>query len=139
MVKVIRYNTISSIPHKMKLQEMQLPTCEPVGEYQVDTSHFVPQCESGAVVLRAGEAGQGMYDFQDGKDTGAPVPSNRRHGYTGDIAEASVNFRESVHNAKDSLDKAKMEYVNDKASKELEAAKSGSTGSTGSTGQTNNS
>lgn len=127
MVKVIRYNTISSIPHKMKLQEMQLPTCEPVGEYQVDTSHFVPQCESGAVVLSAGQAGEGIYDFQNGVDTGAPVPSNRRHGYTGDIAEASVNYRESVHNAKESVDKAKMEYVNDMASKEAEAAKAGST------------
>ena len=130
MVKVIRYNTISSIPHKMQLQEMQLSTCEPVGEYQVDTSHFVPQCESGAVLLRAGDAGQGVYDFQDGKDTGVPVPSNRRHGYTGDLAEASVNFRESSHNAKDSIDNAKMAYVNAKASQEAEAAKAGSTGET---------
>lgn len=130
MVKVIRYNTISSIPHKMQLEEMQLSTCEPVGEYQVDTSHFVPQCESGAVVLRAGEVGQGVYDFQDGKDTGAPVPSNRRHGYTGDIAEASVNYRESVHNAKESIDKAKIDYVNDMASKAADAAKAGSTGET---------
>lgn len=139
MVKVIRYNTISSIPHKMQLQEMQLSTCEPVGEYQVDTTHFVPQCESGAVVLRAGEAGQGVYDFQDGKDTGASVPSNRRHGYTGDIAEASVNYRESAHNAKESFDKAKIQYVNEMASKEVDAARNGSTGSTGSTEQSNNS
>ena len=93
MIKVYRYNTISCIPGKMKVQEVQLSTCEPVGEYQVDTSHFVPQCESGAVVLRAGEVGQGVYDFKNGLDTGAPVPSNRRHGYTGDPAEASVNYR----------------------------------------------
>lgn len=133
MVKVYRYNTISSIPGKMEMLQVQLSTCEPVGEYQVDTSHFVPQCESGAVVLSAGEAGQGVYDFQDGRDTGAPVPSNRRHGYTGDIAEMSVNYRESVHNAKESIDKAKMDYVNDKVSKEAEAAKASSTE------QTNNS
>lgn len=136
MVKVVRYNTISSIPGKMSLGEIDLPTCEPVGEYQVDTSHFVPQCESGTVLLSAGEVGQGIYDFSNGRDTGAPVPSNRRHGYTGDIAEASVNYRESVHNAKDSLDVAKIQYVNEMASKEAEAAKAGSTGSTG---QTNNS
>lgn len=133
MVKVYRFNTISSIPGKMGMLEMQLSTCEPVGEYQVDTSHFVPQCESGAVTLRAGQAGQGVYDFQNGKDTGIPVPSNRRHGYTGDLAEASVNFRESSHNAKDSVDNAKMAYVNAKASAEAEAARAGSTG------QTNNS
>lgn len=133
MFKVNRYNTISTIPGRMKVEEVKLSTCEPVGEYQVDTSHFVPQCESGAVVLRAGEAGQGVYDFQNGRDTGAPVPSNRRHGYTGDIAEASVNYRESSHNAKESLDNAKMQYVNEMASKEAEAARNGSTG------QTNNS
>lgn len=130
MVKVYRYNTISTIPGKMEMLQVQLSTCEPVGEYQVDTTHFVPQCESGAVVLRAGEAGQGVYDFQNGKDTGIPVPSNRRHGYTGDIAEASVNFRESSHNAKDSMDNAKMAYVNAKASAEAEAARAGSTGET---------
>ena len=123
MVKVIRYNTITSIPGIMKLEGLQLPTCEPVGEYQVDTSHFVPQCESGAVVLRAGEAGQGIYDFQDGRDTGVPIPSNRRHGYTGDPAEASVNNRESVHSAKDSVETLKMEYVNDMASKAADAAR----------------
>lgn len=133
MFKVHRYNTISCIPGVMKVQEVQLSTCEPVGEYQVDTSHFVPQCESGAVVLRAGEAGQGIYDFNNGRDTGAPIPSNRRHGYTGDIAEASVNFRESVHSAKESLDNAKIQYVNEMASKAADAARNGSTG------QTNNS
>lgn len=133
MVKVYRYNTISCIPGKMSMQEVQLSTCEPVGEYQVDTSHFVPQCESGAVTLRAGQVGEGVYDFKNGRDTGAPVPSNRRHGYTGDIAEASVNFRESSHNAKESIDNAKIAYVNEMASKAADAVRNGSTE------QTNNS
>lgn len=138
MVKVYRYNTISSIPHKMELEEMQLPTCEPVGEYQVDTSHFVPQCESGAITLGAGEAGQGVYDFKNGQDTGAPVPSNRRHGYTGDIAEASVNYRESAHNAKESVDSAKIQFLNEMATKEADSAKA-EAAKAGSTAQTNNS
>lgn len=132
MVKVYRYNTISSIPHKMSVKEFSLPTCEPVGEYQVDTSHFVPQCESGAIVLQAGQAGQGFYDFQNGRDTGVPVPSNRRHGYTGDIAEASVNFRESARNAQDSLEKSKFDYLNAQA----DAVKADASESTG---QANNS
>lgn len=115
MVKVVRYNTICSIPNTMSLSEVTLPTCEPVGDYQVDTSHFVPQCESGAVVLSAGQAGQGIYDFSDGKDTGVEIPSARRHSYTGDLAEASVNLRSSAESARESLDKARVQFEAEKA------------------------
>lgn len=115
MVKVVRYNTICSIPNTMSLSEVNLPTCEPVGDYQVDTTHFVPQCESGAVVLQAGQAGQGVYDFSDGKDTGAEIPSARRHSYTGDLAEASVNFRTSAERARETVDKARVKFEAEQA------------------------
>lgn len=127
MVKVVRYNTICSIPNTMSLSEVNLPTCEPVGDYQVDTSHFVPQCESGAVVLQAGQAGQGSYDFADGKDTGAEIPSTRRHSYTGDLAEASVNFRASADKARESVDKVRVQYEAEQAKNAVSASTNSAT------------
>lgn len=121
MVKVIRYNTISCVPGVMSLGEYELPTCEPVGDYQVDTSHFVPQCESGPVTLQAGEVGQGAYDFANGVDTGVNIPSSRLHSYTGDIAEASVNLRDASERASKSVDNAKILYEQEQIKSQMNA------------------
>lgn len=111
MIKVNRYNTISCVPGVMSMLEVELETCEPVGEYCVDDSHFVPHAENGQY-LRAGDTAsvQGAYDFPDGKDTGVKIPSNRLHSYTGDIAEASVALRNAQTEARDNVDKSKVEY-----------------------------
>lgn len=124
MVKVVAYNTISCVPGVMSLGEYDCPTCEPVGDYQVDTSHFVPACEAGAVSLSAGDvAGNGAYDFTDGKDTGVRIPRNRLHNYTGDLAEASVNLRQAKADNDKSLKDAYDVY---QAEKTLESLRSGS-------------
>lgn len=123
---VTRYNTISPIPGVMSLGEYECATCEPVGEYCVDTTHFVPACEAGAVAVSAGDlAGNGAYDFADGKDTGVQIPRSRLHSYTGDLAEASVNFKEAQAVAKESIDNAKIAYVNAQADAARSAALSG--------------
>lgn len=129
MVKVTRYNTISCVPGVMSLGEYELPTCEPVGEYQVDTSHFVPQCESGPVTLQAGEVGQGAYDFANGVDTGVNIPSSRLHSYTGDIAEASVNLRDASARASKSVDNVKVLYEQEQIKKHNTTDSNNTTGS----------
>ena len=127
---VTRYNTISPIPGVMSLGEYECPTCEPAGKYQVDTTHFVPSCEAGAVVRAGDVVGQGFYDFKDGKDTGVKIPRSRLHSYTGDLAEASVNFKDARADAKESIDKAKIDYLNYKADAAKAAASGQSTQST---------
>lgn len=123
MVKVVAYNTISCVPGVMSLGEYDCPTCEPVGDYQVDTSHFVPACEAGALALSAGDvAGNGAYDFSNGKDTGVKIPRNRLHNYTGDLAEASVNLRQAKADTASSF---KDVYDVYQAQKTLESLRSG--------------
>lgn len=126
MVKVVGYNTISCVPGVMLLGEYDCPTCEPVGEYQVDTSHFVPACEAGALSLSAGDVvGNGAYDFVNGKDTGVKIPRNRLHSYTGDLAEASVNLRQARADSDKSLKDAYDVYQSEKT---LESLRSGASG-----------
>lgn len=126
MVKVVGYNTISCVPGVMSLGEYDCPTCEPVGEYQVDTSHFVPACEAGALSLSAGDVvGNGAYDFVNGKDTGVKIPRNRLHSYTGDLAEASVNLRQARADSDKSLKDAYDVYQSEKT---LESLRSGASG-----------
>lgn len=120
MVKVVAYNTISCVPGVMSLGEYDCPTCEPVGAYQVDTSHFVPACEAGALSLSAGDvAGNGAYDFSDGRDTGVKIPRNRLHSYTGDLAEASVNLRQAKADNDKSLKDAYDVYQSQKTLESL--------------------
>lgn len=122
MVKVSAYNTISCVPGVMSLGEYECATCEPVGEYQVDTTHFVPACEAG-VVMRAGDvAGNGAYDFVNGRDTGVKIPRSRLHNYTGDLAEASVNLRQAKADSDKSLKDAYDVY---QAQKTLDSLRSG--------------
>lgn len=129
-----RYNTISVLPDVMSLVDYDIPK-EEVGEYQVDTTHFVPRCEAEAVpIVSAGDPSmQGMYDFADGRDTGGRVPFNRSHGYTGDIAEVSVAVREAQADAKSNLDKSYQEY---QAQQALDAL-TGSSSETSNQGQSN--
>lgn len=123
MVKVVAYNTISCVPGVMSLGEYDCATCESVGDYQVDTSHFVPACEAGAVALSVGDvAGNGAYDFMNGKDTGVKIPRSRLHSYTGDLAEASVNVRQAKADAASSF---KDVYDVYQAQKTLESLRSG--------------
>lgn len=130
MVKVSGYNTISCVPGVMSLGEYECATCEPVGEYQVDTTHFVPACEAGAVSMRAGDvAGNGAYDFRDGRDTGVKIPRNRLHNYTGDLAEASVNLRQAKADSDKSLKDAYDVY---QAQKTLDSLRSGAGSGAGS-------
>lgn len=127
MIKVFGYNTISILPNVMELKEIELPTAEKSGDYCVDTSHFVPRAES-VLSLKAGDVpSQQLYDFPNGKASNVPMPSNRRHSYTGDIAEASVASREARANADDSISKAKYEFdreqlINGNTASQTEAA-----------------
>ena len=132
MVKVVGYNTISCVPCVMSLGEYDCATCEPVGEYQVDTSHFVPACEAGSLSLSAGDVvGNGAYDFSNGKDTGVKIPRNRLHSYTGDLAEASVNLRQAKADNDKSLKDAYDVY---QAERTLDSLRSGAGDSSVSTG-----
>lgn len=109
-MEVYSYNTISCVPNVMKLEKVDVPTCEPVGRYQVDTSHFVPHCEAGTFEMRAGDVGQGLYDFPNGRDTGVAVPRSRRKSYTGDVAEASQNLKQSAKEARKAVDNSRIEF-----------------------------
>lgn len=132
MISLIRYNTISSLPGKMKLIDVVLPTAEQSGKYCVDTSHFVPRAES-VVSLKAGDQPtERMYDFPDGKAGNVAVPRSRSHSYTGDIAEASVNAKASKSDYDKSLASAREEFERQQAMDSLKAAY-GDSGSSGAT------
>lgn len=111
MDKIVGYNTISAIPHVMELVESDYITCEPVGDYCVDKSHFVPKSEVVAQFRSVGDLpAEQMYDYPDGKSDDRPIPINRLHSYTGDVAEAAVAAREAAADAKSAVDKARDEY-----------------------------
>ena len=110
-----RYNTICTIPGVMSVEQQELSTCEPVNDYCVDTSHFVPKCDA-VQVLKAGDVvGSGAYDFPNGKDTGVKMPRSRLHSYTGDIAEASQNVREARNEAKGNVEISAEQFERDVA------------------------
>lgn len=122
-MKLRRFNTISTIPGAMSIGEIELSDCEPVGEYCVDDSRFVPRSEVlGAFRSQGDMPSSQMYDFPDGKDNGLSIPSNRLHSYTGDIAEASVALRSAQATAKENLDRSKIDYINEQAKESAQAA-----------------
>lgn len=115
MIALRRYNTITNVPGVQSLDVVELETCEPVGEYCVDTSHFVPRADA-VQVLQAGDVvSQQMYDFPDGKATDVPMPSNRKHSYTGDIAEASVAAKDAKTASDKSMAQAHEEFEREQA------------------------
>lgn len=107
-----RFNTISIFGEDVKKVDYIIPDYD-YGDYIVDKSHFVPNAEAVKNLTGNGAVAttdSGMYDFPDGKDTGAKVPYTRQHGYTGDIAELStaVNVQSATH--ADNLDTAHKIY-----------------------------
>lgn len=113
---MIRFNTISFFPDDMECVAVNADLCasKDYGDYVVDDSHFVPMSEAVKRVtggtLSEAEV-KAMYDFPDGRDTGAKVPVDRTHRMmNGDIAEMSVEYKYAQKQAKESLDKAKEDF-----------------------------
>lgn len=129
---ILRYNTISSLPDVMFIQDYEFCTAEKSGDYCIDTSHFVPKSEALASFRRAGDiANSGFYDFPDGKDTGAKLPFVRSADYHGDIAELSHETRVAQENVKSSIDKAKIAFEREQILNSVDSFASTSTASTG--------
>lgn len=97
-----RYETINSIVGS-KLVNYEIPD-EPIGDYCVDDSHFVPISE--AVKSITGSAGdltqEFNFDYKDGKDTGFKVPVDRTHRLDA-LVDTVTALRQNV---KDSSEKA---------------------------------
>lgn len=107
-----RFNTISIFGESMKKLDYTIPE-EPIGDYIVDKSHFVPNAEAIKNLTGNGAVSTsdlGMYDFPDGRDTGAKVPYTRQHGYTGDIAELSSNISEQSDVYQNDISMLKAEF-----------------------------
>lgn len=112
---MVRFSTISSLPHSMELQSQD---CDPVrtkfyGKYQVDDSSFVPMSEAVKRVTGgslSSEEVRSMYDFSDGRDTGAKIPVDRTHRFSGDIAEASLLLRKQSEKVNEGIKKAKEQF-----------------------------
>lgn len=95
-----------------------------IGEYITDDSHFVPESEvvkqlKGQSVLSPDA--KMMYDYQDGKDTGQPIPVDRTHGYTGDVAELSVAMRLQKEDAETALKRSKREFEQEQFNKKVDS------------------
>lgn len=83
------------------------------GDYVVDDSSFVPMSEAVKRVTAGAlmpEQIKSMFDFKDGKDTGAKIPVDRSHRFSGDIAEVSELAYQAVDDVNSSLAKAKDDY-----------------------------
>lgn len=90
-----------------------------------DMSSFIPNSELMRKAAREGAMGQGLYDFQDGKDNGMKVPVARMKG--ADIAEISEAIKaeqgEMKEKVKSAQEKAEAEA---RAKASLEAYKKAS-------------
>lgn len=111
-----------------------------IGEYITDDSHFVPESEvvkqlKGQSVLSPDA--KRMYDYQDGKDTGQPIPVDRTHGYTGDVAELSVAMRLQKEDVETALKRSKREFEQSEFAKKVDADTASSTSSTSATTSSN--
>lgn len=112
---------VSSYAYHVGNQEYKLPET-PDSEYVIDDSSFVPIKEA---IKQLGKGyGEGnhieqMYDFPDGKDTGAQIPFSRSSQFK-DIAELSTEINNSQTEIQNKLDEAKKEQeFRDKISKDL--------------------
>lgn len=117
-----------------EVEDYKVPEQE-IGEYITDDSHFVPESEvvkqlKGQSVLSPDA--KMMYDYQDGKDTGQPIPVDRTHAYTGDVADLSVAMRLQKEDAETALKKSKREFEQSEFAKKVDAD-TASTASTSST------
>lgn len=109
---ITRFNSISIFGDDVEKVDYTIPDYD-YGDYIVDKSHFVPNAEAVKNLTGNGAVAttdSGMYDFPDGKDTGAKVPYTRQHGYTGDIAELSTAVNEQSATHADNMDIAKKMY-----------------------------
>lgn len=116
--KILR---VSSFAYHTGNQEYKIPET-PDSEYVIDDSSFVPLKE--AIKQLGNGYGEGnhieqMYDFPDGKDTGAQIPFSRSSEFK-DIAELSNEIMNQTDNVNNALNEAKKEQeFRDKISKEL--------------------
>lgn len=69
-----------------------------------DMSSFIPNTELMRKAAREGAIGQGLYDFQDGKDNGMKVPVARMKG--ADITEISEAIRAEQGEMKEKIKSA---------------------------------
>lgn len=91
-------------------------TPEPIGEYCVDDSHFVPISE--AVKSLTGNVGdlasQFNFDYKDGKDTGFKVPVDRTHRLD-PLVDTAMSLRENIEeSSKKALKKAQQKALDEK-------------------------
>lgn len=116
--KILR---ISSFAYHVGNQEYKLHVT-PDSEYVVDDSSFVPIKE--AIKQLGNGYGEGnhieqMYDFPDGKDTGAQIPFSRSSQFK-DIAELSTEINNSQTEIQNKINEAKKEQeFRDKISNDL--------------------
>lgn len=105
MIKIFRYNTISSLPGVMNLQEFKLHLHTKFTESIADVSYFQPTSES-VKNLRAGDINlNSFYDFPDGVDTGMKIPKARDR--RSDISEISTEVRKQAEELTEKLSDAK--------------------------------
>lgn len=111
-----RYSTISSVPlleKETRIDDILVNLEKDYGESIVDDSYFVPMSEAVKNVtgqVLTPEQVKSMYDFADGKDTGAKIPVDRTHRFTGDIAEMSQELHATQKQAEQELINAKEQF-----------------------------
>lgn len=97
------------------------------GKYVVDDSCFVPMSEAIRQLGSNGSNGtneQLLYDFNDGRDNGMPVPATRTKNVK-DIAEISTHIMEQTEEMSEKIKESKKHYDKVKAFEaSMESAKS---------------
>lgn len=99
-----RFNTIN-FTEKLSLIDYELPKT-PKSEYVVDDSCFIPMSE--AIKQLSVNNGNGttdglMYDFENGRDDGRPIPISRCKDVK-DIAEISSAIMDDVNKVTESIE-----------------------------------
>lgn len=115
-MKLLRFNTISSLPSSMKLETYTSPNkvYEPS---IVDKTCFTPLTEQlkGLQPMTMSEAIQ-HYDFVNGKDDGREMPLHKG----ADISEISTDIRNKQESISKRLDKAAQEIAKEAEHKALQ-------------------
>lgn len=115
-MKIKRFNTISALPHVMKVEDYVIPD-KIWDESIVDKSCFIPLDTQLATLkpMTASEQEQ-HFDFVDGKDDGRQMPLRRG----ADISELAQDIREKQKNIKKKLDSAAMNIVKEAEHKAMQ-------------------
>ena len=115
-MKIVRFNTISSLPDVMKLENYTIPDKE-FDPSIVDKTCFTPLTEQlkGLQPMSVSEMNQ-HYDFVNGKDDGRAMPLRKG----ADLAELSTDIRLKQQKVKEKIDKAAQEVAKQAEHKALQ-------------------